>query len=110
MTRDGARPRRDIALLAVCNHTVLTHGTLGFWTAYMVSVIWYVYSIRMWYLAVVSVEGRCCESDRQHRDWAGVGREARGAQLDLARHELGGAEGETGEGGDICPGVPSFQM
>ena len=26
---------RDLALLAQCNHTVMTHGTFGFWAAYL---------------------------------------------------------------------------
>ena len=30
-----AKPGYDLALLAACNHTVLTHGTFGFWAAYL---------------------------------------------------------------------------
>ncbi|XP_043195573.1 galactoside alpha-(1,2)-fucosyltransferase 2-like [Amphibalanus amphitrite] len=29
------RPGADLALLAACNHTVVTHGTFGFWAAYL---------------------------------------------------------------------------
>ncbi|XP_043203847.1 galactoside alpha-(1,2)-fucosyltransferase 1-like [Amphibalanus amphitrite] len=30
-----SKPGTDLALLAACNHTILTHGTFGFWGAYM---------------------------------------------------------------------------
>ena len=30
-----ARPGGDLALLAACNHSVVTHGTFGFWAAYL---------------------------------------------------------------------------
>ena len=34
---DGVQtqPGADLALLAACNHSVLTHGTFGFWAAYL---------------------------------------------------------------------------
>ncbi|XP_043197689.1 galactoside alpha-(1,2)-fucosyltransferase 2-like [Amphibalanus amphitrite] len=30
-----SRPGADLALLAACNHFIITHGTFGFWGAYM---------------------------------------------------------------------------
>ena len=30
-----AQPGGDLALLAACNHSVVTHGTFGFWAAYL---------------------------------------------------------------------------
>ena len=33
--RDVRRPGADLALLAACNHSVVTHGTFGFWAAYL---------------------------------------------------------------------------
>ncbi|XP_037070878.1 galactoside 2-alpha-L-fucosyltransferase 3-like [Pollicipes pollicipes] len=33
--RDVRRPGADLALLAACNHSILTHGTFGFWAGYL---------------------------------------------------------------------------
>lgn len=35
MLTEGSSAGEDLALMASCNHTVMTHGTYGFWAAYL---------------------------------------------------------------------------
>lgn len=33
--RNAASPAADMALLASCNHSIITYGNFGFWSAYL---------------------------------------------------------------------------